>query len=113
MPPLPPGCFRRGRHPHLPGAHGDQAASDADAHLLTSLLQGWAGCRLPSAAWVEREQGEGFSFILNKMFHLFSICVDNPTSVGQGQQKAPAKQLKTFLDVKFSEKKCLESNVEL
>lgn len=41
------------------------------------------------------------------MFHLFSICADNPASVGQGRQKAPAQQLKTFLDVKFSETSAL------
>lgn len=52
----------------------------ANAHLLTSPPQGLMGPGLPSAGWAERKQGEGFSFILNKTFPLFSICVDSSPS---------------------------------
>ena len=58
-----------------------------NGHLLTSLLQGLMGPGLPSSGCAEREQGEGFSFILNKTFHLFSICVySSPSWAGVSRQ---------------------------
>lgn len=73
-------------------------------------------------AWgAPREKGsDGFLFILNKMFHLLSICVDNPTSGGSGPADTteftgpPAKRLKTSLLVlKFLGKRCVELNLEV